>query len=95
VETNNESNDQSDDQSDDQSNDPANDLTGAGGGRPRIVGTVLALLERMSGATVQVRVGDAAVLAQRAGDELRVGDQVSVRLHRSRIHVIDADTVHV
>jgi ABC-type sulfate/molybdate transport systems ATPase subunit len=95
VDLNDDSNDESNPGSNDQSNDPANDLTGAGGGRPRIVGTVLAVLERMSGATVQVRVGDAAVLAQRAGDELRVGDQVSVRLHRSRIHVIDADTVHV
>ena len=65
-------------------------VTEASGASP-VVGAIVAAHERMSGATVQVRIGKTTVFAQRANTELRVGDHVAVVVHDSRVHVIDAD----
>jgi ABC-type Fe3+/spermidine/putrescine transport system ATPase subunit len=61
----------------------------------RTTGVVLSVLERMSGATVHVRVGGETLVALRADDAVGVGEQVAVDVDWTRTHVVDADDSHV
>jgi putative spermidine/putrescine transport system ATP-binding protein len=64
-------------------------------GTRRARGIVHAVSERMSGATVSVRVGDVTLVALRSGDAMGIGDHVALDVDWTRTHVIDADAPHV